>query len=104
MKVKSVLCMLLALTLVFALAIPAFAADGGDEGIEPYGQVISCPRCNGSATVEHFDTTTLVTVPNCQNHPANHAHYLRTVYDAYNCNRCGYWESTKRYTTTCPYA
>ena len=94
--------MLLALAMVFALAIPAFAADDGDGDIVPYGQVVPCPRCQGSATAEHISKKETLSVSSCTKFGYPHTHTMTTTYTAYNCSSCGYWETAKNYTTTCP--
>lgn len=103
-KVKKVLCFVLALAMVFALAVPALAANGGDEGIEPYGLKVQCPRCGASATSERIVTTQQLSVSSCPNYGHPHVHTMTTTYYAYDCSGCGYWESSKSYSTTCPYA
>lgn len=102
-KAKNVLCLVLALVMVFALAVPAFAAGGDDEGIEPYGQWVKCPRCGADAAYSKYTTTEQVSVSTCPNFGHTHAHRVITTTYAYDCTGCGYWEKHD-YSTVCPYA
>lgn len=64
MKVKNILCMVLALAMVFALAIPAFAAaDGaGNGGAQPLAYTCTCGgllSATGNTTTTYEDWTML---------------------------------------------
>lgn len=87
-KVKKVLCFVLALAMVFALAVPAFAADGGDEGIEPQGVWVICPNCgNSTAQYDHTDYTPIPTgKTRSHNGHTDRQYYYR---DWFSCSVCG---------------
>lgn len=87
-KVKSVLCLVLALAMVFALSVPAFAQD--DE-IEPQN-VGSCARCGGTSfsyTTSWGDWLTTGTT-NCQHGRSGVDLYqTRRGTRAHYCTSCG---------------
>lgn len=98
MKVKKLFALVLAVAMVFALAIPAFADEAGT-----YGSIVQCPRCGGQATVETRTRTERVSVSYCSKYNFPHAHTVTTKYSAYSCQGCGYWEDVINTTSTCLY-
>lgn len=90
MKTKRIVASLLALMLaVSVITISAYAE--GDEGIEPYGPVVSCPRCgNGAAELlSSWKETTLTPVSGCNSLVTPHNHDITREYNKYDCRSCG---------------
>lgn len=90
MKTKRIVALLLALMLaVSVITISAYAE--GDEGIEPYGPVVSCPRC-GNGAAELLSTwyeTTEETVSGCSGLYTPHKHRITREKSKYDCRSCG---------------
>lgn len=90
MKVKRLISLLITLMLVVGvISVCAYAT--GDEGIEPYGQVIQCPNCyNGAATVSAPNVrTTRDWVSGCNSYTSPHYHEITRSYLTYDCKNCG---------------
>lgn len=91
-KVKNVLCLVLALAMVFALAVPAFAEESSnatDGSVQPRAYVCYC-----GATLAPTGTTWTAlenpkTVNSCSNKSGTHTHYTLVTRRRYVCNSCG---------------
>lgn len=91
-KMKNILCMVLALAMVFALAIPAFAAADGAEngGVQPLAYTCTCGGLLAfSKTVSTTYEGGTMQQNGCSNLSYAHYHYTRVVVNAYVCNSCG---------------
>lgn len=80
----------MALMLAFSvISISAYAVD--DEGIEPYGQVVACPRCgNGAAQLlSSWKETVSTRVSGCNSLVTPHNHDITREYTKYDCESCG---------------
>lgn len=97
-KVKNVLCFVLALAMVFALAVPAFAANSGEEGIEPQGIQIPCPNCGYGPAEFICSRTETISTKQHGTHRDSYMHF----YDEYSCPDCGLVKMNHRYAWYCP--
>lgn len=99
MKTKRIVALLLALMLaVSVITISAYAE--GDDGIEPYGQVIQCPKCGyGGAVLDYTETIDhpYEPVSGCNNIHHSHTHHIIWTVDHYSCKNCGSF--TQKYVT-----
>lgn len=101
-KVKKVLCFVLALAMVFALAVPAFAEGTGDGGVSTCGVGVMCPKCgNGARSIEHD----LIGTRNVWHSGYGHNDVQTYYYDRVNCDSCGSTQINIRVISTyCPNA
>ena len=96
-KIKKALCFVLALAMVFAVAVPAFAADGGDEGIEPYVSYSPCPNCG---VLSATSTRTYLYTTDVQH--GSHRDVVKVYRVITSCVSCGYYDSRLSNVTDCP--
>lgn len=81
---KKVFCIVLALAMVFALSVPAFASTNAS---------LTCPSCGhvGGHTVVNgtvIKTHSYISVGGCLNYSANHQHTQLGKYRRYRCPSC----------------
>lgn len=100
-KVKSVLCLMLAFAMVFALAVPALAAETDDDCCDAgtYGVWVMCAKCGNSTA--RFDYTESVWTGNTRSHNG-HTDMQKYSVDWYTCSVCGAYSMNKRYVWVCP--
>lgn len=98
-KVKKILCFVLALAMVFALAIPAFAEGIGDGEASAYTVWVHCPNCGGSTA--RFDYTESKWTGATRNHNG-HTDMQKHSVDWYICSVCGRYSMNDRYVWVCP--
>lgn len=91
MKAKRLVSLLMAMALVVGIfAVPAMAANATDDGIEPYGLVISCPRCGKTCNVrERAIKTNKYIMVTCGS-GGQKKHYLYNLQKCEDCPSCGY--------------
>lgn len=105
MKLKRLLTVCLAMAMIFALAVPAFAADSGADA-EPNGGTY-CPYCgyeyHTSSNPYVLDIPTAsVSVGACSHWSASHTHtYYTRYYSACHCTGNAF--STIKNLVYCPY-
>ena len=107
-KVKKLLCLVLALAMVFSLAVPAFAAE---ETVEEEEEAYSyaCPQCHYALKNGNFlirTTTRIVTAGNCRNYAGQHNHTIPVYQNRDYCTKCGYYNGLSTFNgyDECPYA
>lgn len=85
MKVKKLFALVLAVAMIFALAIPAFA----DEA-QPQGDAISCSNCGAPAYASYRYEDTVIQVQGCSRNSKTHYHTFRNTYKDNKCSKCGW--------------
>ncbi|MCI9553558.1 MAG: hypothetical protein HFE94_08505 [Acutalibacter sp.] len=104
-NVKKLLCLMLALAMVFSLAVPAFAAEEVFEEEEGY----ACPQCQYALKNGDFllkTTTRIVTAGTCRFYSKQHNHTIPVYQNRDYCSKCGYYNAlyTRNGIDECPYA
>lgn len=94
-KVKNVLCLVLALAIVFALAVPAFAEGGGDvatESVQPRAYICHCGALlEPTGIITGPTRENPQTVNSCSKKSGSHTHYTLVTRRRYVCSdsSCG---------------
>lgn len=104
MKTKRIVALLLALMLAVSVITISAYAEGDDDWIEPYGQVVQCPRCgNGAAVLNGTKTETNRQEPvsGCDKIHHAHTHTITRVIYSYSCKNCGSFSTREVIGNTC---
>ena len=91
MKAKRVVAGLLAIVLVCAFSMTAFAWSS------------ACPRCGTYCPYETGTYTRYARVDYCPHYNGVHSHLLSTPYVVTKCPKCGTFTRDGNTTPTCPY-